>query len=30
VLVRGRAVIVDGAFVGRRGFGRFVGRGRLA
>jgi dihydropyrimidinase len=26
VFVRGRAVIRDGAFVGRRGFGRFVGR----
>lgn len=26
VFVRGRAVIHDGAFVGRRGFGRFVGR----
>jgi len=29
VLVRGRAVIANGAFVGRRGFGRFVGRERL-
>ena len=27
VFVRGRAVIRDGAFVGRRGFGRFVERG---
>jgi dihydropyrimidinase len=26
VFVRGRAVIRDGAFVGTRGFGRFVGR----
>lgn len=28
VLVRGRAVIRDGAFVGDRGYGRFVERGR--
>ena len=27
VFVRGRAVIRDGVFVGRRGFGRFVERG---
>ena len=27
VYVRGRAVIRDGAFVGRRGFGQFVERG---
>jgi dihydropyrimidinase len=27
VLVRGRAVITDGRFVGQRGFGRFVERG---
>ena len=27
VFLRGRAVIRDGAFVGTRGFGRFVGRG---
>jgi hypothetical protein len=29
VFVRGRAIIRDGAFVGRRGFGQFVER-RLA
>jgi hypothetical protein len=26
-LVRGRAIVRDGAFVGERGFGRFVERG---
>ena len=30
VLVRGADVIRDGAFVGRRGFGQFVERGRIA
>jgi dihydropyrimidinase len=30
VLVRGSAVIRDGRFVGRRGFGRFVERGAIA
>ncbi len=30
VFVRGSAVIRDGAFVGRRDFGRFVERGRIA
>ena len=30
VLVRGRAVVRDGAFVGQRGFGRFVERGAIA
>lgn len=30
VFVRGRAVIRDGAFVGQRGFGRFVERGTIA
>jgi dihydropyrimidinase len=29
VFVRGRAVIRDGAFVGRRGFGQFVMRGSV-
>ena len=29
VLVRGEDVIRDGAFVGRRGFGQFVERGRI-
>ncbi len=30
VFVRGQAVIRDGAFVGQRGFGRFVERGAVA
>jgi hypothetical protein len=30
VFVRGRPVIRDGAFVGRRGFGQFVERGAIA
>ena len=30
VLVRGEAVIRDGEFVGRRGFGRFLERGVIA
>jgi dihydropyrimidinase len=30
VLVRGQDVIRDGAFVGRRGFGQFLERGRIA
>jgi dihydropyrimidinase len=30
VLVRGRPVIADGAYVGQRGFGRFIERGGLA
>ncbi len=30
VFVRGAAVIRDGAFVGRRGFGRFIERGPIA
>ena len=30
VFVRGRAVVRDGAFVGQRGFGRFVERGAIA
>jgi dihydropyrimidinase len=30
VLVRGRPVIRDGAFVGRRGFGKFLERGVIA
>jgi dihydropyrimidinase len=30
VVVRGASVIRDGAFVGRRGFGRFLVRGRVA
>jgi dihydropyrimidinase len=30
VLVRGEDVIRDGAFVGRRGFGRFLERGPIA
>ncbi len=30
VVIRGEPVITDGAFVGRRGFGRFVERGAIA
>jgi dihydropyrimidinase len=30
VFVRGRPVVADGAFVGQRGFGRFVERGAIA
>jgi dihydropyrimidinase len=30
VFVRGRAVVRDGSFVGQRGFGQFVERGRIA
>jgi len=30
VFVRGRPVVIDGAFVGRRGFGQFVERGTVA
>jgi dihydropyrimidinase len=30
VFVRGRPVVIDGAFVGRRGFGHFVERTTVA